>query len=128
MVSLAILSTPPPLPQEFVETRWSYIYEALTWWRRYGQSCVKLGHKILEFLPKSDSHYSIWEEIVQMAANEEIGRHPALLLEVLDRLVIPGLHDCQGCDGELKFSCGFLARSSPMRVVSDINLANLVVG
>ena len=126
-VSEKILSTPPPLPQEFVGTWWSYIYGALTWWRRYGQSCVKLGHKILEVLPKSDSHYSFWEEILQMAANEEIGSHRTLLLEVLDRLVIPGQHDCQGCDGELKFSCGFLARSWPMRLVSDINSTGLMV-
>eukprot|EP00117_Sycon_ciliatum_P028306 scpid18540/ scgid22779/ len=62
-----------------------------------------------------------------MAANQEISRHCTLPLEVLDRLVTPVVHDCQGCDGELKFSSGFLARSWPMRVVSDINLARLMV-
>eukprot|EP00117_Sycon_ciliatum_P032485 scpid45126/ scgid25179/ len=45
-VSEKILSTPPPLPQEFVETQWSYIYDSLRWWRRYSLSRIKLGHKI----------------------------------------------------------------------------------
>eukprot|EP00117_Sycon_ciliatum_P050406 scpid42453/ scgid3730/ len=121
-----ILSSPPPLPQEFVETRWSYIHASLTWWNKYGHACVKLGHKVLEYLPKSDSHLSIWTEIVEMAANAEITVHRVLLLEMLDRLIMPGLHDCQKSDEELGFGSGFLAQAWPVRVMMDLNLAKLM--
>lgn len=47
-VSEGILARPPPLPQEFVETRWSYIHESLEWWTRYGKACVQLGKRMLQ--------------------------------------------------------------------------------
>ena len=125
-VSEKVLSTSPPLPQEFVETRWSYIHSALKWWNKYGKACVQVGHKVLASLPKSDSHYSIWKEIIQMAANVEIAVQRVLLYEVLERLIMPASEDCQKGDNELKFSSGFLARSWPVRVLRDTNMARLM--
>eukprot|EP00117_Sycon_ciliatum_P005381 scpid48283/ scgid9350/ len=126
-VSEHILPKPPPLPQEFVETRWSYIHASLKWWAKYGTACVKLGKKMLERLPVSETHYSIWSNIVEMAANDRLAAQRTMLLELLDRLIMPGLEKCQIGDTELNFSSGYLARMWPRQVTADINMAQLML-
>ena len=126
-VSESITSTPPPLPQEFVETRWSYIYEHLAWWWKYGDCCVQLGKAVLESLPKAHSHYTIWREIVEMAASPFLAAERCLLWEVLHDLIIPALADCQAQDDELHFSSGYLSRSWPSRVLDDIRKARFML-
>ena len=127
-VSEGILPTAPPLPQEFVETRWTYIHASLQWWSKYGKSCVKLGQRILQFLPKKESHFSIWEDIIRMAANEVLAVERTALLELLDRLIMPGLKKSQEGDPELNFSSGYLARMWPAQVLSDTHMAHLMRG
>ena len=125
-VSEKILSKPPPLPQEFVETRWTYIHENLTWYAKYGDACLKLGQRVLQYLPKKDGHFTIWEEILKMAASPVLSTERVTLLEVLDRLIIPALKASQQPDRELQFSSGYLARNWPSQVLQDIYLAKLM--
>ena len=122
-VSEKITVCPPPLPQEFVETRWTYMSEHLDWWWQYGDACVQLGKTVLASLPKVHSHYHIWREIIQMAANPILCAERCLLWEVLHDIIMPALHDCQKDDDELGFSCGYLARSWPTRVIQDMRRA-----
>ena len=126
-VSEQILAKAPPLPQEFVETRWSYIHESLKWWAKHGTACVKLGKKMLERLPVSESHHSIWSNVVATAANDRLTAQRTMLLELLDRLKMPGLEMCQAGDTELNFSSGYLARMWPRKTSCDINMAQLML-
>eukprot|EP00117_Sycon_ciliatum_P044581 scpid18064/ scgid32145/ len=125
-VSEKITSVPPPLPQEFIETRWTYIHESLQWWAKYGNACQALGRRIVEKMPKSVNHFGIWEDILRMAANPVLDVERTMLLEVLDRLIMPSLAACQQPDNELQFSSGYLARQWPAKVMLDINIATLM--
>ncbi|XP_065178845.1 uncharacterized protein LOC135809422 [Sycon ciliatum] len=125
-VSLKILAKPPPLPQEFIDTRWSYIHENLKWFQKYGTACIQLGKCMLEYLPKKETHYVIWEEVVRMSANPIIATERVTLLEILDRLIMPSLRASQLPDTELGFSSGYLARKWPVQVLRDIQLAILM--
>ena len=58
-----------PLPQQFVETRWTYIHQALKWWMRYGKKSVQLGRRALEHIPKNDTHFRIWADVPRMSQN-----------------------------------------------------------
>ena len=125
-VSKNILNKSPPLPQQFMETRWTYIHENLQWCTKYGDACLKLGKHILEFLPKSDVHYGIWEEIIQMSASPVLKAERTTLLEVLDRLIIPALRANQLPDTDLGFSSGYLARKWPAQVLHDLHMAKVM--
>ena len=61
-----------------------------------------------------------------MAANEVLAVQRTALLELLDRLIIPGLKNSQEGDSELNFSSGFLAQMWPAQVLSDTNTAHLM--
>ena len=50
------------------------------------------------------------------------------LLELLDRLIMPGLKKSQEGDSELNFSSGYLAWMWPAQVLSDTNMAHLMWG
>ena len=126
-VSEKILPKAPPLPQQFVETRWTYIHQALKWWMRYGRKSVQLGRRVLEYIPKNDTHFRIWEDVPRMSQNPILKVERVTLLELLDRLIIPALEQSQKGDEELNFSSGYLARLWPRQVLSDLKFAQLML-
>ena len=126
-VSQGITTQSPPLPQEFIETRWTYLHEHLEWWNKYGDKCLELGRAVLRRMVTSDSHYDIWRAIIRMAANPILAAERVLLFETLDNLVIPSLRAAQQSDTELQFSSGYLARSWPARVLLDMAHVRLMI-
>ena len=117
-VSLGILKSPPPLPQQWVETRWTYLYENLCWWEKYGSGCLRLADQMIQRLPKSDVHYGVWEAIMRMASHPLIKVQQVFLLEFLDKFIQPNLKFSQSSDEELHFGPGYLARMWPGKVCS----------
>ncbi|RMX54116.1 hypothetical protein pdam_00024809 [Pocillopora damicornis] len=97
-VSLGILSKEPPLPQTFIDTRWTYYHETLQ-------------------LPKSDSHQTIWQDVIELSSSPMIQVEIKFLFEFLDKFIIPSLNTSQASDAELGFSSGYLARLWPATVL-----------
>ena len=63
---LGILEKSPPLPQMWVETRWEYLHKHLRWFSKYEIACLSLAKKMISRLPSSDSHLTVWKDIVKM--------------------------------------------------------------
>lgn len=61
-----------------------------------------------------------------MASNDVIAAERTLLLELLNRLIMPGLRKSQEGDKELGFSSGYLARMWPAQVLNDLGMARLM--
>ena len=108
-VSLGILSKEPPLPQSFIDTRWTYYYETLQWHLKYGKACLQLGETVLERMPKSDSHYTVWQNVIKLSSCPMIQVEIKFLYEFLDKFLIPSLNASQATDQDLGFSSGYLA-------------------
>ena len=79
---------------------------------------------MLEYLPKKETHYVIWEEVVRMSANPIIATEHVTLLEILDRLIMPSLRASQLPETGLGFSSGYLARKR--QVLRNIQLTILM--
>ena len=109
-VSLGILSKEPPLPQTFIDTRWTYYHETLQWYLKYGKACLQLAECLLERLPKSDSHQTIWQDVIKLSSSPMIQVEIKFLFEFLDKFIIPSLNTSQASDAELGFSSGYLAQ------------------
>ena len=116
-VSLGILSKEPPLPQSFIDTRWTYYYETLQWYFKYGKACLQLAERILERMPKSDSHSAVWQNVIKLYSCPLIQVEIKFLFEFLDKFIIPSLNASQASDNELGFSSGYLARLWPAIVL-----------
>ena len=116
-VSLGILSKEPPLPQSFIDTRWTYYYETLQWHLKYGKACLQLGETVLERMPKSDSHYTVWQNVIKLSSCPMIQVEIKFLYEFLDKFLIPSLNASQATDQDLGFSSGYLARLWPATVL-----------
>ncbi|XP_068721450.1 uncharacterized protein [Montipora capricornis] len=116
-VSLGILSKEPPLPQSFIETRWTYYHEMLQWYFKYGKACLQLAERILERMPKSDNHSSVWQNVIKLSSCPMIQVQIKFLFEFLDKFIIPSLNSSQASDEELGFSSGYLARLWPATVL-----------
>ena len=111
-VNLGILEKAPPLPQMWVETRWEYLHNHLEWYSKYESACVNLAKKMVLHLPNSDSHLSVWKNIVKM--------HSVPLIQVervfLKLFIIPTLKKSQANDMEMGSGPGYLARLWPFNV------------
>ena len=59
-ISLGIQSKETPLPQTLIDTRWTYYHETLQWYLKYEKACLDFAERLLQRLPKSDSHQTIW--------------------------------------------------------------------
>ena len=116
-VSLGILSKEPPLPQSFIDTRWTYYYETLPWYFKYGKACLQLAECILDRMPKSDSHSAVWQNVINLYSCLLIQVEITFLFEFLDKFIIPSLNASQASDNELGFSSGYLARLWPAIVL-----------
>ena len=116
-VSLGILSKEPPLPKSFIDTRWTYYYETLQWYFKYGKACLQLAERILERMPKSDSHSAVWQNVIKLYSCPLIQVEIKFLFEFLDKFIIPSLNASQASDIELGFSSGYLARLWPAIVL-----------
>ena len=116
-VSLGILSKEPPLPQTFIDTRWTYCHETLQWYLKYGKACLQLAESLLERLSKSDSHQTIWQDVIKLSSSPMIQVEIKFLFEFLDKFIIPSLNTSQASDAELGFSSGYLARLWPATVL-----------
>ena len=112
-VSLGILSKEPPLPQSFIDTRWIYYYETLQWYFKYDKACLQLAERILERMPKSDSHSAVWQNDMKRYSCPLIQVEIKFLFEFLDKFIIPSLNASQASDNKLGFSSGYLARLWP---------------
>ena len=116
-VSLGILSKQPPLPQSFIDTRWTYYYETLQWYLKYGKACLQLGECLLQRMPKSDSHNTVWQNVIKLSSCPMIQVEIKFLFEFLEKFIIPSLNASQASDEELEFSSGYLARLWPATVL-----------
>ena len=116
-VSLGILSKKPPLPQSFIDTRWTYYYETLQWHLMYGKACLQLGETVLERMPKSDSHYTVWQNVIKLSFCPMIQVEIKFLYEFLDKFLILSLNASQATDQDLGLSSGYLTRLWPSTVL-----------
>ena len=116
-VSLGILSKEPPLPQSFIDTRWTYYYETLQWHLKYGKACLQLAESLLQRMLKSDSHYIVWQNVIKLSSCPMIQVEIKFLFEFLDKFIIPSLNASQASDEEVGFSSGYLARLWPATVL-----------
>ena len=115
-VNLGILEKAPPLPQMWVETRWEYLHNHLEWYSKYESACVNLAKKMVLHLPNSDSHLSVWKDIVKMHSVPLIQVERVFLGEFLKLFIIPTLKKSQANDMEMGFGPGYLARLWPFNV------------
>ena len=115
-VNLGILEKAPPLPQMWMETRWEYRHNHLEWYSKYESACVNLAKKMVLHLPNSDSHLSVWKDIVKMHSVPLIQVERVFLEEFLKLFIIPPLKKSQANDMEMGFGPGYLARLWPFNV------------
>ena len=95
-VKLGILEKEPPLAQMWVETRWKYLHNHLEWCSKYQSACVNLAKKMLLRLPNSNSHLSVWKDIVKMHSVPLIQVERGVFLgEFLKLFIIPTLEKSQ---------------------------------
>ena len=67
---LELLDKEPPLPQMWVETRWEYNH--LQWYAQYESPCLSLAKKMIAHLSSSDSHLSIWKNVIKWSSSSLI--------------------------------------------------------
>ena len=91
-VSLGILSKEPPLPQSFIDTRWAYHYDTL----------LGTSERILETMPKSDSHSAVWQNVIKLYSCPLIQVEIKFLFELLDKFIILSLNASRASDNVLK--------------------------
>ena len=91
-VSLGILSKEPPLPQSFIDTRRAYYYKTL----------LGTSERILETMPKSDSHSAVWQNVIKFYSCPLIQVEIKFLFEWLDKFIILSLNASQASDNVLK--------------------------
>ena len=89
------------------------------WYFKYGKACLQLAEYILHRLPKSDSHYTIWQSVIKLSSCPMIQVEVIFLFEFLDKFIIPTLNASQAGDDELGFSSGYLARLWPAAVLQQ---------
>ena len=58
---------------------------------RYGKSCLQLAERILERMPKSDSHSAVWQNAIKLYSWPMIQVKIKFLFEFLNKLIIPSL-------------------------------------
>ena len=75
-----IPKAPPPVPQQFVETRWMYIHQGLKWRMKFGKACAQLGRRVLEYISKNETHFRIWEDVLKMPVNPTLKLSESLCL------------------------------------------------
>ena len=117
---LGLLDTEPPLPQMWVETRWEYLHNHLHWYAQYESPCLSLVKKMIARLSSSDSHLSIWKNVIKWSSSPLIQVERAFLAEFLEIFIIPTLKQSQTSDEEMCFTPGYLARSWPYSVRQHI--------
>ena len=84
-----------------------------TWYFKYGKACLQLAERILERMPKSDSHSAVWRNVIKLYSCPLIQVEIKVLFEFLDKFIIPSLTR----DNELGFSSGYLERLWPAIVL-----------
>jgi len=84
---------------------------------KYGKACLQLAEGVLEKMPKSDSHYTVWQNVIKLSSCPLIQVEIKFLYEFLDKFLIPSLNASQATDQELGFSSGYLARLWPATVL-----------
>ena len=109
-ISLGIQSKETPLPQTLIDTRWTYYHETLQGYLKYEKACLEFAERLLQRLPKSDSHQTIWQDVIKLSSSLMIQVEVKSSFEPLDKVIIPSLNTSQANDAELVFSSGYLAR------------------
>ena len=125
-MSEGICKKAPSSPQEFLDSRWSYMFEHLSRWWQHVDSCIQMGTAARKSMPKSSAHYGIWRDIIQMATSPVLATECYLLWEVLHDLLTPAVSSCHSRDDELNFASGYLSRMWPTRVLQDLRQASFM--
>lgn len=84
---------------------------------KYGKACLQLVEHLLQRLPKSDSHHTIWQDVIKMSSSPMIQVEIKFLFQFLDKFIIPSLNTSEASDAELGFSSGYRARLWPATVL-----------
>ena len=71
-------------------------------------------------LPSSDSHLTVWREIIKMSSSPLIQVERSFLADFLDLFIIPALKYSQSSDIEVDFPPGYMARLWPYTVRQHI--------
>ena len=117
---LGLLDKEPPLPQMWVETRWEYLHNHLQWYAQYESPCLSLAKEIIARISSSDSHLSIWKNVIKWSSSPLIQVERAFLAEFLEIFIISTLKQSQTSDKEICFTPGYLARLWPYSVRQHI--------
>ena len=83
----------------------------------YGKACLNLAECILQRMPKSDSHYTVSQNVIKLNSCPMIQVEIKFLFEFLDKFIFPSLNASQASDEDLEFSSGYLARLWPATVL-----------
>ena len=98
-----ILRREPPLPQSFIDKRWTYYHETLQWHLKYGKACLQLAEGVLERMPKSDSHYTVWQNNIKLSSCPMIQVEIKFLYEFVVKFLIPSLNASQATKRQLDY-------------------------
>ena len=101
---LGLLDKEPPLPHMLVETRWGYLHNHLQWYAQYESHCLSIAKKIIACLSRSDSHLSIWKNVIKWSSSPLIQAERAFAAEFLEIFIILTLKQSQTSDEEMCFT------------------------
>ena len=113
----------PPLPQMWIETRREYLHNHMQWYAKYEEKCISLAKHMVSRLPSSDSHLSVWKEIIKMSSSPMIQVERSFLaefLEFLELFIIPALEYSQSSNKDMGFPPGYMASLWPYTMRQQI--------